>query len=66
MLLLTYLFFFLSPCWAQNLSEMIAQNPLLAKMSMFQEYQENSTIPLPSSPEDTEEDEAARRMVNSY
>uniref|UniRef100_A0A1I7UTC7 Apple domain-containing protein n=2 Tax=Caenorhabditis tropicalis TaxID=1561998 RepID=A0A1I7UTC7_9PELO len=41
---------------------MISQNPLLAKMSMFQEYQENSTIPLPSSPEEDDEEEFIRRM----
>ncbi|ULU14033.1 hypothetical protein L3Y34_016506 [Caenorhabditis briggsae] len=63
-MLLPYLFFFLSPCWAQNLTDMIAQNPLLAKMSMFQEYSENSTIPLPSTPDDQEEEEEdfVRRM----
>lgn len=43
---------------------MIAQNPLLAKMSMFQEYQENSTIPLPSSPEDSDEEDFIKKMVS--
>ncbi|EGT31821.1 hypothetical protein CAEBREN_14661 [Caenorhabditis brenneri] len=61
-MLLLYLFFFLSPSGAQNLSEMIAQNPLLAKMSMFQELTENSTIPLPSSPEEEDEEEFVRKM----
>ncbi|NP_001362172.1 Apple domain-containing protein [Caenorhabditis elegans] len=61
-MLLLYLFYFLSPSWAQNLTDMIAQNPLLAKMSMFQEYQENSTIPLPSSPEDSDEEDFIKKM----
>ncbi|PIC54198.1 hypothetical protein B9Z55_003550 [Caenorhabditis nigoni] len=64
-MLLPYLFFFLSPCWAQNLTDMIAQNPLLAKMSMFQEYSENSTIPLPSTPDDQEEEEDFVRRMSS-
>lgn len=56
-MLLLYLFFYLSPCFpAQNLTDMLAQNPLLAKMAMFSEISENATVALPPEPPEDDDD----------
>ncbi|CAI2296148.1 unnamed protein product [Caenorhabditis sp. 36 PRJEB53466] len=63
---LVCLFFFLSPpevliLAEQNLTDMLAANPLLARMSMFQDF-ENTTIALPPEEEIDEEEEFIRKM----
>uniref|UniRef100_A0A8R1DEY4 Apple domain-containing protein n=1 Tax=Caenorhabditis japonica TaxID=281687 RepID=A0A8R1DEY4_CAEJA len=62
---LFYLFFFLSPSsLAQHLSEILAQNPLLAELSMFRDA-ENSTIALPSSAEEFVEEDLTTKKSRS-